>query len=69
MFFLLKDSVAARKMETSCLWPLRSFEEVVRRGVDMLSSAELVDGIAFGSQLDVFMAGPESCVGDGGGVG
>jgi hypothetical protein len=63
VFFLLKDSVAAKKIDISCFC---SFPPLA---LDMLSAAEVADGIAFGSWLDVFNAGPLSLLGDGGGVG
>ena len=67
VFFLLKLSVAAMKIETSCLWLLRSFE--VPLDCDILSTPDVEEGISFGFCVEVFRAGPESLLGDGGGIG
>jgi hypothetical protein len=63
VFFLLNDSVAAMKIEISCRW------SPPPEALAMLSAAEFAEGIAFGSWLDVFNAGPLSLLGEGGGVG
>ena len=48
MFLWVKDSVAAVKIESSCMG---------------------VEGMALGSEEDMFSAGPSSVPGEGGGVG
>jgi hypothetical protein len=54
-------------METSWVWPVGMLDEA--RGLDIASVADFADGIAFGSWLLVFNAGPESCSGEGEGGG
>lgn len=68
VFFLEKDSVAARKMETS--W-VEDASVAVLRDWFIAFAPEVLDGMALGSMEDVFIAGPVSLEGggDGGGVG
>lgn len=63
VFFCVKDSVAAVKMESSCVGA------VAPRLLPMASAPEDAEGIALGSEEDVLRAGPLSGPGDGGGVG
>ena len=61
MFFCVKDSVAAVKMESSCIGV------VALRLLPMASAPEDAEGMALGSEEDVLRAGPLSVPGDGGG--
>ena len=61
VFFCVKDSVAAVKMESSCMGV------VALRLLPMASAPEDAEGMALGSEEDVLRAGPLSVPGDGGG--
>ena len=65
--------MAAMKMETSCLWPLRRFVGATsapdEEDWEPVEAAEGAVGMAFGSWELVFMAGLASGLGEGGGVG
>ena len=63
VFFCVKDSVAAVKMESSWMGAWAS------RLAFMASAPEEAEGMALGSEEEVFRAGPLSVPGDGGGVG
>ena len=64
--FVCLEVTIARKIDTSCLWfPLPVFPMLL----SIAAAPEDAEGIAFGSWLEVFSAGPLSCFGDGGGVG
>ena len=60
MFFCVKDSVAAVKMESSCIGV------VALRLLPMASAPEDAEGMALGSEEDVLRAGPLSVPGDDG---
>ena len=66
VFFCVKVSVAAVKMDISCTGP---FEPAALRSLLIASVLELAEGMALGSSVEVFKAGPLSAPGDGGGVG
>ena len=64
VFFCVNDSVAAVKIESSCIGDVDD-----SRPLPMASAPEDADGMALGSEEDVFSAGPSSVPGEGGGVG
>jgi hypothetical protein len=63
VFFWVKDSVAAVKMESSV------FGRPADRDLPIASAPEEAEGMAFGSEEEVLKAGPPSLLGEGGGVG